>query len=238
MKSVFLPIVILSAIIFSLNTGKIQAQTDPNHPNILLIIADDMGIDALNGYQNSPLLPNTPNLDALRAQGLTFDNVWAAPQCTPTRSAIMSGKHGVKTGVTRAPGNLDASLHTSVFRELAIQTANIYVDAVIGKWHISSPHDYTHPTQHGVDFYTGIFGGDVANYYDWERLQNGNLIQDNTYVTTALTGDASDWVNAQNSPWFLWWSHVAPHSPFHTPPDSMYVLGGNNNGFFYRTIAE
>ncbi len=229
MKSIFLPAIILSTIIFCLNIGKIQAQTDPNHPNILLIIADDMGIDALNGYHNSQLLPNTPNLDALRAQGLTFENVWAAPQCTPTRAAIMSGKYGIKTGVTRAPGHLDPNLHISIFRELATQTANTYADALIGKWHVSPAGDYTAMTQHGVDFYTGSFDGEVSDYYNWERLENGIETQDTTYVTTAITGDATDWINAQTQPWFLWWAHIAPHSPFHTPPDSMYVLGGNNS---------
>lgn len=229
MKLTYLPVLILSIIFFCLNIGKIQAQTDPNHPNILLIIADDMGIDALNGYQNSQLLPSTPNLDALRAQGLTFDNVWAAPQCTPTRAAIMSGKHGIKTGVTRAPGNLDPNQHISIFRELATQTDNTYADALIGKWHISNPQDYTHPAQHGVDMYTGSFGASPSSYYSWQKIVNQTPTTNTDYITTSLNNDAIGWINAQNQPWLLWLAHIAPHAPFHTPPDSMYTLGGNSS---------
>jgi len=223
----FYPIVFLFFIIF-LYSKNTHAQTDPNHPNVLLIIADDMGVDALNGYQNSALLPSTPNLDALRAQGLTFDNVWASPQCTPTRAAIMSGKHGIKTGVTRAPGDLDAALHTSVFRELATQTTNVYADALIGKWHVSNPQDYTHPTQHGADFYTGSFGASPNNYYNWEKVVNQTATTNTDYITTSLNNDAINWINAQNQAWLLWFAHIAPHAPFHTPPDSMYTLTGNS----------
>ena len=72
-------------------------------PNILLIIADDMGIDSTPGFGINEDLPSTPTLDSLREKGLSFTNCWAAPQCSPTRAAIMSGKYGIKTGVMRPP---------------------------------------------------------------------------------------------------------------------------------------
>jgi len=117
--------------------GRSIAQTNPNQPNILLIIADDMGIDVTNGYQQNALMPTIPTLDSLRAEGLTFKNAWAAPKCTPTRAAIMSGKYGVKTGVTNTPGHLDVS-HTSLFKALESSTNGAYANALLGKWHISS----------------------------------------------------------------------------------------------------
>lgn len=144
---------------------RVVAQTDPAKPNILLIIADDLGVDASNGYQNSNVLPNTPNLDALRASGLTFMNAWAAPKCTPSRATIMSGKYGVNTGVLGTPGNLEAADHISIFKALATSTNNAYADALIGKWHLSQPADYTDPTQHGIDYYEGNFTSGVADYY-------------------------------------------------------------------------
>ena len=146
-------------------------QTDPSQPNILLIVADDLGVDASNGYQNSARLPNTPHLDSLRGAGLTFMNAWAAPKCTPTRATIMSGKYGVKTGVTNTPGNLDAS-HTSIFSALSTQTSNAYADAVIGKWHLSQPVDYNHPSQLDIDYYAGAFSSQVEDYSDWEKVHN------------------------------------------------------------------
>jgi arylsulfatase A-like enzyme len=97
-------------LLFSITTYFSQQQS----PNILLIIADDMGIDATPGFGIDEDLPVTATLDSFRKQGLSFTNVWAAPQCSPTRAAIMSGKFGVKTGVMRPPLILDTS-HTSLF---------------------------------------------------------------------------------------------------------------------------
>ena len=191
-------------------------------PNILLIIADDLGIDVTNGYQQSARMPTTPNLDSLRTSGLTFTNTWATPQCTPTRASIMSGKYGIKTGVMRPPGNLD-TVHQSLFNRIAENTGDEYAGAVIGKWHISSPVDYSHPMQHGVDHYEGLFTAMVTDYYSWDKVENGMLTTNNEYVTTDLTNSAIDWISNQNSPWFLWLAHVAPHTPFHVPPNDLYT---------------
>jgi len=68
-------------------------------PNILFIIGDDMGVDALNGFDIGTHLPSTPNLDELRASGVTFTNVWSAPVCSATRASLITGKYGVNNGV-------------------------------------------------------------------------------------------------------------------------------------------
>ena len=62
-------------------------------PNILLIIADDMGKDAIKGYQEGSIKPKTPNIDAIRDNGLLFTNFWVNPTCSPTRGAIITGKY-------------------------------------------------------------------------------------------------------------------------------------------------
>ncbi|MEL7424692.1 MAG: sulfatase-like hydrolase/transferase [Bacteroidota bacterium] len=198
-----------------------------DQPNILLIIADDLGVDALNGYQESQLLPTTPHLDELRAQGITFTNAWATPVCTPTRATTMSGKYGVKTGVLNVPGNLDLE-HNSIFLELEEQTNNAYADAVIGKWHISQPADVDHPAQHSVDHYEGVMTGAVPDYYAWQKTVDGETALVKEYVTSHFTNSAIDWINNQTQPWFLWLAHVAPHTPFHIPPDSMYTIAQTN----------
>ena len=213
----------------SLYSSIIFSQTDPARPNIILIIADDMGLDVTPGYLggNNPM-PNTPNIDALRASGVTFTNAWSTPQCTPTRASIMSGKYGVKNGVQKVPGTLDASTHSSIFKELANQTGDAYADAVIGKWHISSTNNYNHPAEHGVDFYTGVFTSQVASYYNWDKLAGGAITNETTYTTEYLTDEAIDWVKDRTSPFFLWLAHVAPHSPVHVPPSGTYSI--NNTG--------
>lgn len=215
----------LSLLLFRglLFPSELKAQTDPNHPNILLIISDDVGVDISNGYQNNPVMPTTPTLDELRKNGLTFMNAWSTPMCTPTRAAIMSGKYGVKTGVLKAPGNLGLS-HTSVFNELASQSNDLYNGAVIGKWHISHPVDYDHPADHGVDHYEGLFESGVADYYSWDKVINGKTSNETTYATSYFTDAALDWVKDQQNPWFLWLAEVAPHSPYHVPPAELYSI--------------
>ena len=67
-------------------------------PNILLVIADDMGLDPVPGYLPGPTKAAMPNLEALMANGLTFDNAWADPLCSPTRATILTGRYGLYTG--------------------------------------------------------------------------------------------------------------------------------------------
>lgn len=206
-----------------------RAQTNPDYPNILLIIADDLGVDATNGYHSSSLLPNTPTLDSLRANGLTFKNTWAAPKCTPSRAAIMSGKYGSKTGVLASPGNLDLT-HTSIFKAIEQQTNGVYADAVFGKWHIASnPVDPNHPAQHGIDHFEGFLRADVDDYYNWDKTVNGIETVETEYATKYLTDAAINWVNNQNQPWFLWMAHATPHVPFHVPPAGTYTQSPVNS---------
>lgn len=196
-----------------------QAQT----PNILLIIADDLGTDALNGYTTQTVKPNTPTLDSLRGIGITFTNAWASPECTPTRSNIMSGKYGTKTGVLSVPGNLDTS-HISVLKRLKTDANDVYAKAVIGKWHISRPVDVQHPYQHGADYYMGFMEGFPDDYFSWQKTENNVTALANSYVTTTLTDRAISWTSQQTKPWLLWLAHAAPHSPFHEPPTAMYTI--------------
>lgn len=197
-------------------------------PNILLIIADDLGVDYTNGYHTSGRMPTTPTLDSLRSVGLTFENVFAAPKCTPSRAAIISGKYGINTGVLGTPGNLDL-VHTSLLTELATRTDSQYADAVIGKWHLSSPADPLHPAAHGADYFMGVLGAGVEDYYSWTKTEDGNMTTETQYATSAFTDASIDWVAAQNQPWLLWLAHTAPHTPYHVPPSDLFTTGNTNN---------
>ena len=217
--------------------GILQAQV--TQPNILFIIADDLGNDALEGFGiDVPNTPNTPNLDALRAEGLSFLNTWATPQCTPTRASIMSGKYGINTGVMRPPGNLNLE-DESIFTYLNRETNNTYSTAVIGKWHISAPVNVNHAFEHGADHYEGVIDGTIDDYYNWEKVENGDFVQITEYVTTHFTNAAIDWIADQDQPWFLWLAHIAPHSPFQLPPEGLYTEDNpTTNGELYRASIE
>lgn len=231
MKAVFTSI-LLSLFLF---IPKVKAQTTP--PNILLIIADDVGVDVFNGYHQLSIPLTTPTLDSLRGAGITFNNAWSAPVCTSTRGTIMSGKHGVKTGVLKAPSHLDTA-HISIFRELSKQTNNLYKGAVVGKWHISAPANANHPIDHGLDYYMGVLEAQVNAYNNWDKTENGVTTTDTNYVTSVLTDKAATWINNQTQPWFMWLAHVAPHAPFHEPPAHMHTINATTNFRKYIAMLE
>lgn len=222
-------------LLLCLSFAPLSAQ---DQPNILLIIADDLGVDRLNGYHDGVLMATTPTLDSLRAAGVTFTNAAAAPVCSPTRAAIMSGKYGVKNGVLGVPGNLEVD-DASVFDALAEETAGEYATALIGKWHLNTPATVGAPFAFGMDEYEGFLRGAPEDYYAWTRVQNGASFQETEYVTTALTNAASAWIAAQTQPWFLWLAHAAPHSPYHVPPEGTYTVGNpTNNNRRYVAMVE
>jgi len=200
-------------------------------PNILLIISDDLGVDASNGYHAINSTLTTPNLDNLRNSGITFENAWASPVCSPTRSNIISGKYGTKTGVLGVPGILSTD-HTSIFKAVEALTNGAYADAVFGKWHLGPNNNRDHPADHGVDYFGGSFGGAVQDYFDWAKTTNGVMSNVTEYATTHFTNDAINWINSQNQPWLVSMSYTAPHTPLHVPPESMYTI--NNTGNNYR----
>lgn len=219
------------ALCYFCNYKTALAQGD-TPPNILVIVADDLGIDALNSSDYGITLssqPNTPNILALRNSGVSFVNTWATPQCATTRAAAISGKYGINTGVRSVPGNLDL-VHESIFNYIDNATSANYAKAVVGKWHIANPQDPDHPNAHGVDFFEGILGAMVDDYYDWDKIDgNGQVTEVNEYITAHLTNTASNWINNQTSPWFMWLAHVAPHSPFHVPPTGTFTQTNTAN---------
>lgn len=205
-------------------------------PNVLVIVADDMGLDAMNGYDvGSNSLPITPNLDALRTQGLLFNNAWVSPACSPTRATILSAQYGNKTGVLSVPGNLSLSYET-IFEKIADQSNNTYATAAFGKWHLGGSND-DHPNLQGVQHFAGVTAGVVPDYNAWNFNENGTVSATTEYATTKFTNDAIDWIDNQTQPWFVWMAHVAPHTPFHIPPDPATYSQTNTNGNRNKFIA-
>jgi len=200
--------------------------SDSSKPNILFIISDDQGLDASAQYSVSSDLPNTPVIDALANRGLVFDNAWATPSCTTTRGSLITGQHGINSGVTTTPFLLDPNSMT-LQRYLANgDSSNSYASAVIGKWHLAggnTQNQLSHPNDVGVDYYAGNISGTLSSYTSWPLLINGVETQSDTYHTTAVTSLAIDWIQEQSAPWFMWLAYVSPHSPFHLPPIGLHT---------------
>ncbi len=224
---VYLFIVAFTFVACSNNSESITEENDEIEntnlsPNILLIIADDMGLDACPGFNIGSVKPNMPNLESLMNSGIKFNNLWSNPTCSPTRAGIITGKYGLRTGVLAVDDPLSTS-ETSLQKHLDLNTNNEYAHAVIGKWHLSS--DANHPNDMGVDYFAGLTGGVVPSYTNWTLNVNGSASASTDYTTTKFTDLAIDWVDQQSKPWFLWLAYNAPHTPFHVPPNDLHSQG-------------
>jgi len=202
----------------------LSAKAAMAQPNVLLVIADDMGLNASPCHTQGSDMVKMPTLAGLCAQGMVFENAYAAPTCSPSRATMMTGRYGARTEIggvlTRDnPGALDDDEETL----FDLMNAQGYANALIGKWHLTSNgRDYTHPGRLGVSHYFGLFSGGVQDYRDWTAIEDGTPVAMTTYTTTALTDRAVDWVGAQDDPWFLWLAYNAPHTPFHAPPEALH----------------
>ncbi|WP_033960478.1 sulfatase-like hydrolase/transferase [Psychroserpens jangbogonensis] len=197
----------------------------PSSPNILFILADDMGKDATNGFSEGNLKPNMPNIDNFTNSGITFSNCWVYSTCSPTRASILTGKYGYRTGVKWANDELNNS-ETILQKYIKQQTNDSYSTAVIGKWHLSGNGlNQMNPETFGMDYYAGLVGGGVQSYYQWPLLNNDQQTTETDYITEKFTDLSIDWIDSQDKPWFLWLAYTAPHTPFHAPPAEMHSQG-------------
>ncbi|MEM7445405.1 MAG: sulfatase-like hydrolase/transferase, partial [Pseudomonadota bacterium] len=196
-------------------------------PNILLIIADDMGLDASACYDVGDQQAPMPNLERLCEEGLVFENAYAAPVCSPTRATIMTGLYGFRTGVGSAISrDGGGGLSPDALSLFDIMADTDYASALIGKWHLApSGDELNHPAALGVTDYYGVISGGLRDYERFEVIEDGAPVRVSTYATTLFTDRAIDWIADQDSPWFLWLAYNAPHSPFHLPPTDLHGYG-------------
>ena len=191
-------------------------------PNILFVIADDMGLDATPGYSIGNQKPTMPNLQNLINSGVRFNNAWSNPTCSPTRASIITGKYGIRNGVLKVDDPLSTS-EVALQEYIKSNASNSYSSAVIGKWHLSK--NANHPNNMGIDYYAGPLSGGLQSYTNWNLTINGQTQTSTEYATTKVTDLAIDWVKDQTKPWFLWLAYNAPHTPFHLPPNDLHSQG-------------
>jgi arylsulfatase B len=218
--------------------------------NVLLIIADDYGVDGCSLYNTTAgATPPTPNINALAASGVRFTQAYSSPVCSPARASMITGRHGFRTGVgevvSLATGN---SLTTAelTLPEVISQNSGLGIQsASFGKWHLSiGPGTPSAPnTIGGWPHYAGSTGGVLTDYYNWAKVTNGVSSTSTVYATTDVVNDAVAWINARtlaNQPWVAWVAFNAPHTPFHIPPTNLHSYGSNpaTNLLKYRAAVQ
>lgn len=200
--------------------------------NVLLIVADDIGVDYVGAYQEGTNPPPTPNIDSLANNGVLFRNAWANPSCSPTRACIMTGRYPFRTLVGRwishnanppTVGLLQPEERT--LAEVLDAAQSGYAHALIGKWHLhnafASPDSPR--TVGGYSYHAGSLEGQIPSYTNWLRVINGVSTPTTNYCTTQNTNDALAWIQTQTSPWVCVLTYQAPHIPYHAPPASLHT---------------
>lgn len=216
--------------------------------NILLIIADDLGVDSSALYNEATTpgyaMPPTPHIQSLAASGVVFRNAYANPVCSPTRACILTGQHGFRSGI----GDLvdfGPALPASAFTlaEAFTNAATGHHLAQFGKWHLANGPN-TPRLVGGWTNFAGSLPGAIANYTNWTKSVNGVAQPGTTnYATTELVDDAIEWIQARGTnAWFVWAAFNAPHTPFHAPPAQLcpsYPLNTlTNNRRMFEAMTE
>jgi arylsulfatase A-like enzyme len=197
--------------------GSASAQPE----NFLVILADDIGIEKIGSFgvwsQLGQAAPLTPHLDALAADAVRFDAVWSAPNCSPTRSMLMTGRYGFRTGVGNLVGAAGGGTYSLPTNELSLPRLLDpagYTSAALGKWHLAAApggEATAHPLALGFDEHSGsvanldreqLTSGSqtlTGNYFSWKWILNGVFPSDYLSVySNPFAPSAATYANPEN----------------------------------------
>jgi arylsulfatase A-like enzyme len=253
-------VVVGSAITYS----SVRAQPPGRPPNIVIILADDLGYGDLGAFGHPSI--RTPHLDVMAADGQKWTNFYLQPVCSPSRAALLTGRLPIRNGMYGVPtGNAPKVFRDNAAQGLPLDEITIaevlrpkgYATAIVGKWHLGQLPEFL-PTHQGFDYWFGLpFSHDMrmtvprdkglqtAAYYDpkpqyWDvpLMRNGEVIErpvDNRTLTKCYTDEAVHFIGAnRNRPSFLNLTHSMPHIPL--ARSDGYV--GHSTGGVYGDVVE
>jgi arylsulfatase A-like enzyme len=218
-------LVVLAVTLGAMGTSQALAQAKAPRPNIVYIVADDLGWKDV-GFHGSDI--RTPNIDKLAEGGARLESFYTQPLCTPSRAALMTGRYplryGLQTGVILAGQTYglptDEWLLPQALKEVGYKTA------IVGKWHLGHADRKYWPRQRGFDYQYGAVLGEIDYFThaehgvtDW--YLNNKPVKEKGYVTQLLGDDAVRLINAHDTatPLFLYLTFTAPHAPYQAPQD-------------------
>lgn len=209
----------------------IQLNAQEIAPNIIVIMADDMGFADV-GFTGAKDI-KTPNLDELASSGVIFKNGYIThPFCAPSRAGFLSGRYQHRFGFEHNPPSDAANpivgidVNEKLFPKRLQEVG--YTTGIIGKWHLGSGYPF-HPLNRGFDYFYGFLNGGhdyfeidvtepIKTGYKQGLIRNKKVANFEGYLTTALSSDAVNFVEAnKENPFFLFLSYNAPHGPLQAP---------------------
>lgn len=242
---------IAACLVLAAVPASLLAQDQPRKPNIVFIMADDLGYTDLGCYGSSYY--ETPNIDRLATEGLRLLNHHHCQNCTPTRAALMSGQYSARTGVYTVGGidrfdwsrrplrPVDNVTQLPLDRDLIPQQLKAagYTTGIFGKWHLGERGGH-HPGQRGFDEAIVTMGK------HFEFTTNPQVeIPAGQYLADFLTDRAVDFITRhRDQPFFLYLPHFGVHSPYDAKPDWVEHfrdkpgVAGHNNPTYAAMIAS
>jgi uncharacterized sulfatase len=210
----------LALFFFQASSTAIIAGEKTARPNVIIILADDLGYGDLGCYGHPKF--KTPNLDRMAAQGVRFTHFnTPTAYCAPTRASLMTGRYPIRCGMPNNPApdggpKADATALPAAEIILAklLKDAG-YATGMVGKWHLGHAQVESMPTRRGFDEYMGIL---YSNDMRPVRLMKGEKVAEYPLVQATLTDRYTEWALAfieknKSKPFFLYFAHVMPHKP-------------------------
>ena len=192
-------------------------------PNIVLILADDLG-NADLGYRGSKI--RTPNIDALAKGGVRLESYYGLPVCTPARAALMTGRypmrHGLQTLVIFPSHKYGLPTEEKTLPQALKEVG--YRTAIVGKWHLGHADKKYWPQNRGFDHFYGNLIGEVDYFTkdrggvtDWQR--NGKFFKEEGYYMDLIGKEAVSLIQNHDTsqPFFLYFASLSAHAPYQAP---------------------
>jgi arylsulfatase A-like enzyme len=201
------------------------AQAADSKPNIVFIMADDLG-NADLGYRGGEM--KTPNIDQLANEGVRLESFYGEPVCTPSRAALMTGRYPMRYGLQTLvifPSHSYGLPTDERTLPQALKDAG-YRTLLTGKWHLGHADKKFWPQNRGFDYFYGNLVGEVDYFtrerggiIDWQR--NGTFVKEPGYYMTLIGDEAVKLIGEQDSktPFFLYFASLAPHAPYQAPEE-------------------
>lgn len=205
-------------------------------PNILIIVADDLGWGDV-GYHNPEIL--TPNIDQLSREGIVLNRFYSAPMSSPTRAGLMTGRYqdryGLRHVVIRPWFDYGLDPQEKILPQV-LADAGYKHRGIIGKWHLGHSRPEYHPLRRGFTCFYGHMNGAI-DYFDHTRTgeldwhKGFKTSYDKGYSTDLITGKAVHFIHRyyKQSPFFLYVAYNAPHSPLQAQEKYLVQNGYDKN---------